>query len=48
MYEPLDTSRREVRLLQLIVGSDDGPIQCSLRTVRLDETDLEFATLSYV
>jgi hypothetical protein len=27
MYEPLDTSRREVRLLQLIGGSDDSPIQ---------------------
>ncbi|KAK4149546.1 heterokaryon incompatibility protein-domain-containing protein [Chaetomidium leptoderma] len=48
MYEPLDPIRREVRLLQLIGGSDDGPIQCSLRTVSLDETDLEFATLSYV
>ena len=48
LYEPLDPNRREIRLLQLIGGSNDGPIQCSLHTVGLDEAGLKFAALSYV
>ncbi|KAG7285786.1 hypothetical protein NEMBOFW57_008080 [Staphylotrichum longicolle] len=48
MYEPLDSSRREIRLLQVVGVSDDGPIQCLLRTVGLDDPGLEFAALSYV
>ncbi|KXX78589.1 Heterokaryon incompatibility protein 6, OR allele, partial [Madurella mycetomatis] len=48
MYEPLDPSRREIRLLRIEGGSYEGPIRCSLYTVSLDEVDLEFAALSYV
>ncbi|KAK3299826.1 heterokaryon incompatibility protein-domain-containing protein [Chaetomium fimeti] len=48
MYQPLSTSRREIRLLQIVQGSEDGPIECSLHTVDFDDIDFEFAALSYV
>ncbi|KAB5562807.1 heterokaryon incompatibility protein-domain-containing protein [Coniochaeta sp. 2T2.1] len=48
MYEPLDRSRREIRLIRVIRGSNDGPISCSLETVSLDDEKLDFAALSYV
>ncbi|KAH6853222.1 heterokaryon incompatibility protein-domain-containing protein [Chaetomium sp. MPI-CAGE-AT-0009] len=48
MYQPLDTSRREIRLLQIVQGSEDGPIECTLHMVDFDDIDFEFAALSYV
>lgn len=47
LYQPLDPARREIRLLRIVGGSDDGPIECSFRTVSLDD-DMAFTALSYV
>ena len=48
VYEPLDPSRNEIRLLRIIGGTDDGPIKCQLETVSMDAPDIHFAALSYV
>lgn len=48
MYQPLDPSRRQIRLLQIVDGSENGPIECVLHTVDFDDIDFEFAALSYV
>lgn len=46
IYEPLDKSKREIRLLRILNGSEDGPVECSLHTASLDD-DISFAALSY-
>ncbi|KAI1771147.1 heterokaryon incompatibility protein-domain-containing protein [Hypoxylon cercidicola] len=47
LYNPLDPSRREIRLLRITGVSEDGTVECSLRTASLDD-DINFAALSYV
>ncbi|KAI0893723.1 heterokaryon incompatibility protein-domain-containing protein [Annulohypoxylon nitens] len=47
IYEPLDKSKREIRLLKILNGSEDGPVECRLHTASLDD-DISFAALSYV
>ncbi|EAQ93791.1 hypothetical protein CHGG_02026 [Chaetomium globosum CBS 148.51] len=48
MYQPLDPSRRQIRLLQIVDGSENGAIECSMQTVDFDDINFEFAALSYV
>ncbi|KAI1455766.1 heterokaryon incompatibility protein-domain-containing protein [Annulohypoxylon moriforme] len=47
IYKPLDSSKREIRLLRMIDGPEDRPVKCSLHTVSLDDST-PFAALSYV
>ena len=46
-YQPLDASRSEIRLLEILSPDDTGLIICRLRTVSLLESP-PFAALSYV
>ncbi|KAK4892944.1 hypothetical protein LTR27_008672 [Elasticomyces elasticus] len=48
-YRPLDTSRTEIRVLDLLPGRYKSPIKCRLRTVSIaDEENLPYyAALSY-
>ena len=47
LYQSLDESRSEIRLLEIISGSPGAPVECKLSTVSLLETP-NFAALSYV
>lgn len=47
IYKPLDTSRSEVRLLQIQKTKPDQPVKCRLRTVSLDDNPI-YVALSYV
>ncbi|KAI0097554.1 heterokaryon incompatibility protein-domain-containing protein [Nemania sp. FL0031] len=47
MYTPLDPTRREIRLLEIVKGTNSGPIECVFHIVSLED-DIEFAALSYV
>ncbi|KAI2623087.1 heterokaryon incompatibility protein-domain-containing protein [Hypoxylon sp. NC1633] len=46
-YNPLDPSKRQIRLLRITGVSEDGIVECSFHTASLDG-DISFATLSYV
>lgn len=46
MYSPLNTSRREIRLLRLMAGSVSDKIQCELFVISLDDP-IKFEALSY-
>jgi hypothetical protein len=48
LYKPLDPAKREIRLFQILRGSEDGPIEGCFHTVSLDDDDIDFAALSYV
>jgi Heterokaryon incompatibility protein (HET) len=45
-YEPLDTRKREIRLVILAPGSFEDDVHCTLRRVSLDE-NVEYEALSY-
>ncbi|KAH7111205.1 heterokaryon incompatibility protein-domain-containing protein [Dactylonectria macrodidyma] len=45
---PLNCLRREVRILVVHKGRGDGPLECTLKTVSLDEEAASFHALSYV
>ncbi|KAL8851496.1 MAG: hypothetical protein Q9221_003596 [Calogaya cf. arnoldii] len=46
VYDKLNPSRKEIRICTIHPGAFDDPIECSLRTVSLDDS-LEYGTLSY-
>ena len=47
MYEPLDESKREIRLLHLFPGDDGGALKCTFSLVSLDD-ELDYEAVSYV
>ncbi|KAF1846465.1 uncharacterized protein K460DRAFT_313916, partial [Cucurbitaria berberidis CBS 394.84] len=47
MYEPLDDSRRQIRLLHLHRGDDDVKLACTFSLVSLDD-DPHYEAVSYV
>jgi hypothetical protein len=47
VYQALNASRREIRLLEIPLLPDSRPISCNLITVSLDDKP-EYAALSYV
>jgi hypothetical protein len=47
LYEPLDTSKSQIRLLELQPGASHEPIQAGLRTADLDTKGLSYNALSY-
>jgi hypothetical protein len=46
-YDTLNSQKKEIRLLSLLPGKTDHPIECTLQTVSLDDPP-EFEALSYV
>lgn len=46
LYRPIDSQRREIRILQLLPGSEDDPIRGTLHTILLTETS-DYEALSY-
>lgn len=44
---PIDTSKREIRLIELLPGQDDDVINCIFHCRRLEDEAFEFAALSY-
>ena len=47
VYQPLDSSKSEIRLLSIVPDPLDGPVRCTLHVVSLDCTPV-FRALSYV
>ncbi|CAM1509004.1 Fc.00g027430.m01.CDS01 [Cosmosporella sp. VM-42] len=47
LYEPLDTTKSEIRLLDILSDGPGSTVNCSLRTVSLDDKPV-FTALSYV
>lgn len=47
LYQPLDPSRSEIRLIEILQGEPTDAIRCNLTTVGLHELPI-FAALSYV
>jgi len=48
IYDPLDASRAEIRLIALLPGEDASEVHCTLQTVSLDDHPPGFVALSYV
>ncbi|KAF2137712.1 uncharacterized protein K452DRAFT_235310, partial [Aplosporella prunicola CBS 121167] len=46
-HEPLDLSTRSIRLLNIDGISDDGFVQCTIRTYNRDDTNCSYRALSY-
>lgn len=47
IYQHLDTSRSEIRLLEILTSEPGRPVECRLHTVSLDDNPT-FEALSYV
>lgn len=46
-YQPL-TGPKDIRLLEIALGDDDGPLQCQVYHASLDDPCLHYNALSYV
>ncbi|KAI6082888.1 HET-domain-containing protein [Hypoxylon rubiginosum] len=49
VYAPFNRARREIRVIELLPGADEQPVECALHTESLDaDVHVRYAALSYV
>lgn len=47
IYRPLSTSTNEIRVLEVHAGQYTDPLKCTVRTLNLQDPNIEYETISY-